>query len=81
MKRLEKAKLYVVDYSIEVRTPTFILANNMEEALREHRHVLPSYHRNIKLIQFLSAAPFLTNKIAEADIVDVIKQELQSYDE
>jgi hypothetical protein len=80
MKRLEKSKLFVVDYTIETQRPTFILATDMEEALKAHKTMFPSFHRNIKLIQFLSGTPFLTNKIAEAEIIDVVKQEAQSQE-
>ena len=67
MQRLGRSKLFVIEYSIDTRYPTFILADNMEDALYNHRKIFPSLHRNLKLIQFLSAAPFFTEKIAEQE--------------
>ena len=75
MKRLERSKLFVVDYTIEARYPTFILADNVEDAIKEHRKTFPHKHRGLKLIQFLSPAPFITDKIARRDIVEAEKNE------
>ncbi len=74
MKRLSHSKLFVIDYSIENQRETFILADNMEDALKNHKQMFPSFHRNIKLIQFLSGHPMITEKIATREFEDIVSE-------
>lgn len=74
MKRLERSKLFVIDYTIESKRETYILADNIEDALKNHRQMFPSYHRNIKLIQFLSGHPMITEKIATREFEDIVSE-------
>lgn len=71
MKRLERSKLFVFGYTIETKRETFILADNIEDAIKEHRATFPSFHRNLKYVQFVSSAPFITEKISKRDFVSV----------
>ncbi len=74
MKRLSHSKLFVIDYTIGTRRETFILADNIEDALKNHKQKFPSHHRNIKLIQFLSGHPMITEKIASREFEDVVSE-------
>ena len=73
MQRLGRSKLFVIEYSFDTKWPTFILADNMEDALRDHRSMFSSHHHNIKLIQFLSAAPLFTEKIAGQEFFNAVQ--------
>ncbi len=64
MQRLGRSKLFVIEYSFETQRPMFILADNMEDALGNHKKIFPGYHRNLESSRFLSAAPLFTEKIA-----------------
>ncbi len=74
MKRLKHSKLFVIDYSIKTKRETFVIADNMEDALKDHKKKFPNYHRNIKLIQFLSGHPMITDKIAERGFEDIVNE-------
>jgi hypothetical protein len=53
----------------------------MEDALYNHKQVFPSYHRNIKSIQFLSAAPIFTEKIARQEFRNAVEPEESEEEE
>ena len=83
MKHLSHSKLFVIDYTIESGRETFILADNIEDALKNHKQKFPSHHRNIKLIQFLSGNPMITEKIASREFEDIateIKPEIKQLE-
>ena len=83
MKRLSHSKLFIIEYSFDTKRPTFVLADNIEDALKDHKKQFPSYHRNLKLVQFITGHPMVTDKVAKRefeDIVSEVKPEIKEFE-